>query len=366
MSIPTLITLTWLAATLGSPVVPAQPSQVSGAAQEAGPQDGAAGGQQPGAGQAAPTHQRWMVPGVWGSVTVCRKTGTVLVLDQARRLLRFDSAGTELGSVQLKGDFPPKGTCPIFAAYLDADDAAEVLVKPGVWADSIWAFRADGTLLWQYASGNAVNDLCAADLDGDGLDEVVAGYNGGGGVEAVSREGKPVWADRSVTNVWDVDAGDLSGSGLPEIICPGKATNVHVIDAQGAALAPVEAGQDSRVLCIVPATAGTPAALVVGGYAKRPYIGLKADGQRMWEVNVDQQTGIEEIEASPDGRWLAMCGPQGVLLVNAHTGDIAGVVLRDMKPHDAAWAPASETGALLIVATDGGLFGFGPPPQHAK
>ena len=88
--------------------------------------------------------------------------------------------------------------------------------------------RDDGTKLWEETGGQGVDDVWAADLDGDGIDEVIVGYNGSTGLHVFSADGKRLWKRTDMGNVWHVTAGDLDGDGKPEVVTTSARGKVHV------------------------------------------------------------------------------------------------------------------------------------------
>ncbi len=98
----------------------------------------------------------------------------------------------------------------------------------------------DGSRLWQPPSEWGMDDLAAGDLDGDGVPEFVAGYNGGGGVRLFDATGKSRWRQDD-GNVWHVEIVDTDGDGKPEIVHSNAAGQVSVRDANGKLLRRVQA-----------------------------------------------------------------------------------------------------------------------------
>jgi len=98
---------------------------------------------------------------------------------------------------------------------------------------------ADGSRLWQPPSEWGLDDLAAGDLDGDGVPEFVAGYNGGGGVRLFDATGKPRWRQDD-GNVWHVEIADTDGDGKAEIVHSNAAGQVGIRDANGKVLRRVQ------------------------------------------------------------------------------------------------------------------------------
>ena len=89
----------------------------------------------------------------------------------------------------------------------------------------------DLTSLWSHREDNALLSLQAADLDGDGRDEVIAG----GRTRAIHayKEGSPLWRYPTGGAVRSVCAADLENDGRPEIIAGSEDERVYVLDATG-------------------------------------------------------------------------------------------------------------------------------------
>lgn len=90
-------------------------------------------------------------------------------------LIALDGAN---GSVKVRYPLPPQATdCLVFANLSGGPAATDVLVKDRY--DQIWAYDRDWNLLWtvKHPGGyRTAHQPYPLDLDGDGCDEIVAGY----------------------------------------------------------------------------------------------------------------------------------------------------------------------------------------------
>ena len=108
----------------------------------------------------------------------------------------------------------------------------------GAWAGSAFLFDSAGRTVWSYAGegeGGAVDDAAAGRLGPSGIEGVVVGLNGGGGVRWIGLDGKTLWKQDD-GNVWHVElaaADDKSGNVIVHSNAAGKLT---VRDAEGKVL----------------------------------------------------------------------------------------------------------------------------------
>jgi hypothetical protein len=68
-----------------------------------------------------------------------------------------------------------------------------------------------GNSLWVYQNEYHLDDIRMGDIDGDGIDEVITGTNGSGGLRLLSHTGEVLWEDLAMGNCWSqaiLDAHD--------------------------------------------------------------------------------------------------------------------------------------------------------------
>lgn len=153
---------------------------------------------------------------------------------------------------------------------------------------ALLALGGDGALLWRAEFPDRLNDIAAADLDGDGLDEVVVARQDRrvtvldhDGSERWTREleyyRRPPYANVALT-------GDLDGDGRPEVIIGGENWRFYAYSADGNELWNYESVHPSRSGAVADLDGDGRCEVVCGThYYWWPVLG--GDGTRRWALN---------------------------------------------------------------------------------
>jgi hypothetical protein len=140
----------------------------------------------------------WAVAGNWTGVARDRVSGSIYALGSREHCAEIDASGSVVRTFDLNG---ADGTILRLARFKNEPEPA--LLTFHVWSWHVQANEAHGRLLWRYPDGDrhAIDDVSAADLDGDGSDEVVVGFNARGGLQVVDRKGTLLWRSDAVGDV---------------------------------------------------------------------------------------------------------------------------------------------------------------------
>jgi hypothetical protein len=126
---------------------------------------------------------------------------------------------------------------PSHVQFVDIDGRRnwEFLNRGGLgWSDGSLIGK-DGHTRWVCGGQPGLDDLAAGDLDGDGVADFVAGFNGGGGVQRLDKNGKPRWQQPDA-NVWHVEIVDTDGDGKAEIVHTNASGQFTIRDQNGKAI----------------------------------------------------------------------------------------------------------------------------------
>ena len=240
-----------------------------------------------------------------------------------------------------------------------AGGSSRAIVSFESWGPEVRATDAEGKPLWKYPGGQGVDDVWCADLDGDGRDEIIVGYNGSTGLHVLSPGGKLLWSSTEVGNVWHVCAGDVLGGKAPEVVTTSAQGQVHIFDAKGKMLKTVDPGIYANMVRVADGT------IYVGGSGEThlEIRALDAEGQVKWKADLGPETGHVDAMQIAGGLIGATLRGGRVVVLDAKTGAILGEATGLAPRSELAWLPAQDKAArpLLVVTTSGGLRAYRIP-----
>jgi WD40 repeat protein len=300
----------------------------------------------------------WSIGGAYSGVTVGADHRTIYAIDRKKRCSVLDPSGLTIRSTLL--DWNPGN-----ARLASSLDGKETLIGFSTWSPSFSVFTADGKKLWEDGVGQGIDDVWPADLNGDGIDEIIVGYNGSTGLHVFSIEGQRLWHNAGIGNVWHVTAGDVEGLGKKAVISTSAQGKVHIFDAADGhsirTLDPKLYGNMVRTAPAIPSSKGEVILVVGSEKAKKTMVAMSGEGKVHWRLEIGTDANsCTELIVSPDGALAALaCMGDLLCVVDIAKGQIIARA-RDLgRISGVAWCRQPEgAGPLLLVCSENGLSAF--------
>jgi hypothetical protein len=242
------------------------------------------------------------------------------------------AAGTKLHVLGLDGAaksvVPLPETFSVIECGHGAHNEARLLGYSS-WGRKVVVLDNRGKELWNFSSLMGVDGAHWGDLDGDGVDEMIVGMNGLGGLEALSADGKKLWHE-GLANVWSQAVISADKTRPAQVFATEASGNVRVFDGQGKSLHVLH---PNGAYCTLLAAglaqhSGQVQVLASGqGSAGEQAVAFDAGGQVAWSAPVKAGAG----------GWVQQ---------HFACGDLAGDGSLD-------WAFLQPSGELALVTTEG-------------
>ena len=211
--------------------------------------------------------------GTWTAVAAAIGRPNIFGLEHGGRVTELNAGGERLAKFKIG-----EQAGSIRVAKLVAGQASQFLTF-GLMQRAVEAHDSEGELLWSYPKERddeikGVNDICPVDLDGDGLDEVIIGYNGFVGLHVLNSQGELLWKNTKSGNIWHVAAGDVDGDGKPEVLSTCVTGKVQVFSGEGKHLRDLDPDFYAHMIRTWRQPEAKPALIVVAGGGNEPILAL--------------------------------------------------------------------------------------------
>ena len=310
----------------------------------------------------AGTTLAWTVPGGWTGVATDAASHTVFAIGSGGKTIAVDADG----AIQRELTLDDGGTLLRLADLVGGGE--QELVTFEAWGAGIRTFAADGTPLWDYPSGQGIDDVWAADLNGDGRDEVIVGYNGSTGLHVVDHQGTLLWKNTELGNVWHVSAGDFNGDGAMDVVTTSALGALHGFDADGNKLKDIHVAFYANMVRMDPAAdaGGAATAIVTGsGDGGKVIQAVEFNGVEKWSTDLPGLGVDHVVDAAVAGpaHWAAVAMRGGLVhVVDLETGQLVACATEQGTRPQVTWLPRPDASPLLVVATGNALNAFEVTP----
>ena len=296
----------------------------------------------------------WSVSGNWVAVAVDNANSVVYAANGAGDCLKIDATGATLKHFKLTS----VGLCDyLVTAQLVAGGDTELLAFHHGWPHKVSAWDSTGAILWTYAPGGAVNDVWAEDLDGDGVDEVLIGYNSADGVHVVNSDGQVRWSNTSIHNVWSVRAGDLNGDGQTNVVTTSAKGRIHVFSNRGKMIRTLDPGVYAAGVCVAGGAPPGNVLVAIGGprFGGGTFAAVGFDRQEHWSIKLPApgRDGVW-MAAAASRPWMAVTtGDGNIYVLEVPTGRVFATAIGSHGVNQLDWLETSTDEPPLLVAADG-------------
>ena len=293
----------------------------------------------------------WSQKGAWFGVASANARPTLYGLKYQGRVAELNADGEEIAKFKVG-----EQAWSIRPARLVAGDGRQFLTF-GLMQRVVEARDSEGELLWSYPSEKddqmrGVNDIWAADLNGDGLDEVIIGYNGFTGLHVLDSQGRLLWKNTDRGNIWHVATGDVDGDGKPEVLSTCVQGKVQVFNAEGQHLRDVDPDFYAHMVRTWREDDAKPALIIVAGGGKDEATLALVDFKEKtrWSLKLSAAVANAAICAEPP--WLAISLRDGnVRIIDLAAGKEIAHLGGQGGDAGVAWLSADGYPPLLVVET---------------
>lgn len=295
----------------------------------------------------------WVLDGKWLGVAADNVKGVAYTINAAGECVEVSTAGKVLRQFKLES-----GGTSLRTANLAGNSEKEIL-SYRLWGDSLKAFSTEGGLLWEHMGGQGIDDVWAADISGDGMDEIIVGYNGSTGLQVLDHRGKPLWKYEKIGNVWYVCAGNVRGDEDKEVLSTSATGAIHVFAADGRELKQLSAGNPATLVRAVRAASEDDFLAIVVGTVQDKRLGLAAmdlEGTKRWTLDLPnvEPAQFDSAMPAPERSWLGIGLSGGlVVVVNVNDGRIIARARHPGQRSEVDWLAGEKGSAPLLLVSSG-------------
>jgi hypothetical protein len=267
----------------------------------------------------------------------------------------LDSGGAEKSTVPLPNRFTN-----IECGRNKASGAR--LLGYGNWGQVVEVIDHSGKELWNFKSTFGADGAHWGDLDGDGVDEMIVGMNGFGGLEALSSDGKKLWS-ASLGNVWNQAIVSATSNGPARVFATEAGGTVRVFDGTGHPMATLHPGGD--YFAQMTAHAVDDKSLQIIGITGSTTVAFDETGKIAWKTSAVSNPGgwrsccfaAGDLKGDGSTQWVFIDG-SGDLVVATPGGEKISSIANQKGIEDFAVASRAGQGGLLMTLSHGTITAY--------
>lgn len=304
------------------------------------------------------TREVWKKEGRFSGVAVNRTNHSIFASEAGGGVSFFDVDGKKIGGLS------DQTGSEIRLANLSDDDQPEV-VSFQPWGAGVIAQTMAGKTLWKYEHGQGVDDVWAFDINADGYDEIIIGFNGSTGLHVLDHNGKLLWKDTNLGNVWHVTAGDVDQDGESEVISTSAQGQVHVFSAAGENIDNFEVPlYANMVRTLLPTDSKYKPQILVAGTVDRQgegMLSIDSNGEKNFSLSLPalETKHVDDMAIDHETRLAAVAMRGGLVhIINLDDGKLIATTAPGGLRCSVAWLSSDEQSPQFVVATGNSLIAY--------
>ncbi len=241
-----------------------------------------------------------------------------IVTDSNYSVAAFDGDGSIVWIGPSSSTGKNKGSCgAVGMADLDGDGTPEAYVGSKIINGVTGSLRGNGTEGDGLGVGNTYGHSIAADLDDDGVSEIVVGN------AAYDPDGNTIWSNNNSDGT--VAVADLDNNGSPEVVSV-TSTNVITMDAEGSVLWTFDLRGALGSTPVIADVDGDRYPDVIIPTTTVLYV-IDRDGKEMHSINASGsgsgRGGASAYDLDGNGAWeIVWQSPSKLMIIDGTTGDV--------------------------------------------
>jgi hypothetical protein len=216
----------------------------------------------------------------------------------------LDSTGKERWKQKLEYYRRPAYVNLVRTGDLDGDGTPEVIVGAENWR--FYAYKADGTQLWNYESVHPSRSGAVADIDGDGKCEVLCGTHYYW-FPALKGDGTKLWGYNFGPICYDVTTGSFNSDKTRGVIIGSGDGYVHYLSADGKMRMKYNTGDEVKSVLTADLDNDGKDEILAGSLSHFVYC-FGADGKRRWAVDLGSPITTLTAVKTADAKYLVIVG----------------------------------------------------------